>query len=514
MHKMAEPLATGKLVAVIGAGAMGAGIAQVAATAGHRVRLLDARAGAAEQAISGLCATFDKLASKGKVSADAARDAKLRLAPASELAELADAALVIEAIVENLLAKQTLFADLESIVAGDCVFATNTSSISVTAIAAALQAPGRLAGMHFFNPAPLMALVEIVSGLATDVAVADTLFATAQAWGKQPVTARSTPGFIVNRVARPYYGEGLRLLTEGAADCATLDAVFREAGGFRMGPFELMDMIGLDVNFAVSKSVWNAYFNDPRFAPSLIQQELVAAGFLGRKSGHGFYAYGADASAAQPACLPPAAQPQGTRLYETTGPTATLLARLHAGCPESQTPCASPDGRLAEAGGAVLFLTDGRSASQRAAESGIANTVLIDLALDYRSATRVAIAAAEQSAPDAIAAICGLLQAAGFVVSQLADVPGLAVMRTVCMLANEGADAVYQNVCSASAVDRAMRLGTNYPQGPLAWADSLGLPTVHGVLAKLAAAYGEDRYRTSPLIARKFFSGKTFHEPP
>lgn len=255
---MATALSPDQTVAVVGTGAMGAGIAQVAAAAGHRVRLLDARPGAAERAVADLRATFDKLAAKGRLTAAEAAAAKARLHPAAQLVELADAGLAIEAIVEDLDAKQALFGELEGIVGAGCLFATNTSSISVTAIGARLKTPGRLAGLHFFNPAPLMALVEIVSGLATDAGVAATLFATAAAWGKEPVRARSTPGFIVNRVARPYYGEGLRLLGEGAADCATLDAVLREAGGFRMGPFELMDMIGHDVNFAVTQSVWKA----------------------------------------------------------------------------------------------------------------------------------------------------------------------------------------------------------------------------------------------------------------
>ena len=504
-------LPTEKLVAVVGAGAMGAGIAQVAAAAGHRVRLLDARPGAAATAVAGLCATFDKLAAKGKLSAEAATAAKARLLPASELADLADAGLVIEAIVEDLAAKQKLFSELESIVAADCLFASNTSSISITAIGAALQNPGRLAGLHFFNPAPLMALVEVISGLATDPAVADTLYASAAAWGKQPVRARSTPGFIVNRVARPYYGEGLRLLYEGAADCATLDAVLREAGGFRMGPFELIDLIGLDVNFAVSKSVWAAFFNDPRFTPSLIQQEMVSAGFLGRKSGRGFYTYGESTASVQAQSAAPCPVPHGIRIYGETPLAAALAARLQANGLKIEHSSASPDDRIAEADGASLFLTDGRSASQRAAESGIANTVLLDLALDYRTATRLAVAAAAQCSPAAVKAASGLLQAAGFAVSQLADVPGLAVMRTVCMLANEGADAVYQQVCSAAAVDQAMQLGTNYPRGPLAWADAIGLPLVRQVLANLAASYGEDRYRISPLLAQQVHSGKNFH---
>ena len=288
---VSQPLITPSVVAVVGTGAMGAGIAQVAAAAGHVVKLLDNRPEAAAKAVAGIQAQFGKLADKGKLSPDAAQAASARLIAVENLADLADAALVVEAIVESLEAKQKLYRDLEDIVGADCLFGTNTSSISVTAIGSALKRPERLAGLHFFNPAPLMALVEIVSGLATDKTVADTLFATAAAWGKTPVHARSTPGFIVNRVARPYYAEALRILNEGGADCATLDAIMREAGGFRMGPFELMDMIGHDVNFAVTRSVWNAFYNDQRFLPSLIQQELVDAGFYGRKSGRGFYDY-------------------------------------------------------------------------------------------------------------------------------------------------------------------------------------------------------------------------------
>jgi len=505
------PLPQQAVIAVVGTGAMGAGIAQIAAAAGHPVKLLDARPDAAVRAVAGIRAQYLKLAEKNRLTVEAAQAAGDRLQAVEKLADLADCALIVEAIVENLEAKQKLYADLEAIVSPDCIFGTNTSSISVTAIGSALKRPERLAGLHFFNPAPLMALVEIVSGLATDKAVADTLFATASAWGKTPVHAKSTPGFIVNRVARPYYAEALRLAQEGAADYATIDAVMREAGGFRMGPFELMDMIGHDVNFAVTNSVWRAFYNDQRFLPSLIQQELVDAGFYGKKTGRGFYDY--REGAVKPEPQSEAAQtPAGkiTVFGESTAADALADRLAHSGLSFSRAP--ETDGRIAEIGRAALFATDGRSATQRASESGVANTVLIDLALDYSKATRLAIAAAEQCEPAAISAATGLLQAAGFVVSRFLDIPGLAVMRTVAMLANEAADAVNQGVCSESAADSAMRLGVNYPQGPLAWADAVGVATIRNVLANLGASYGEDRYRISPLIQRAFFAGRNIHD--
>lgn len=508
---MISPLPSDAVIAVVGTGAMGAGIAQVAAAAGHTVKLFDAREGAAARAIEGLRAQFGKLADKGRMDANAARAAGERLVAVAELSALADATLVIEAIVESLEAKQQLFTSLENIVADDCVFGTNTSSISITAIGARLQRPERLAGLHFFNPAPLMALVEVVSGLATDRAVADMLFATAQAWGKVPVHAKSTPGFIVNRVARPYYAEALRLAQEGAADYATIDAVMREAGGFRMGPFQLMDMIGHDVNFAVTKSVWSAFFHDPRFLPSLIQQELVDGGFLGKKNGRGFYDYREGASAALPATEAPQALPEAICVCGDSAAARALAQRLISAGVAFTTAGSNDDGRIAVAGAATLYVTDGRSATRRAAELGVASLVLIDLALDYATASRIAMSAAGQCSAAAANDATALLQAAGLQVARFADVPGLAVMRTVAMLANEAADAVNQGVCSASAADAAMKLGVNYPQGPLAWADAIGPSVIHAVLTHLGESYGEDRYRISPLLQKTFYSGRKIH---
>ena len=508
---MSPPLSKQAVIAVVGAGAMGAGIAQVAAASGHPVKLLDTRAQTAEHAVAGIRAQFAKMAEKGKMTVEAAADAGERLIAVNELSDLADASLVIEAIVENLQAKQKLYSDLEVVVGADCLFGTNTSSISVTAIGAALQHPERLAGLHFFNPAPLMALVEIVSGLATDRAVAQTLFATAVSWGKTPVYAKSTPGFIVNRVARPYYAEAMRVLNEGGGDPATIDACCREAGGFRMGPFELMDMIGHDVNFAVTRSVWNAFYNDQRFLPSLIQQELVDAGFLGKKTGRGFYDYREGAVRPAPNTEATQGASDAIAIYGDSAAAKALAERLRANQVSFSQSGANGE-LIAAAGDARLYVTDGRTATRRAFDTGIANTVLIDLALDYNKVTRLAASVAAQCATASAAQAIGLLQAAGIAVSRFNDVPGLVVMRSVAMLANEAADAVNQGVCDARGADAAMRLGVNYPCGPLAWADAVGLPKINQVLTNLGQAYGEDRYRVSPLIQHKVFAGKNFHD--
>ena len=503
-------LPTSAAVAVIGAGAMGAGIAQLAAVAGHPVWLHDRRAGAAEVAIAGIRTQLAKLVEKKKLSAEQFDAASAALKPATALEDLREAKLVVEAIVEDLEAKRGLFAALEALLGPDAILASNTSSLSITAIAAKLKRPERLVGMHFFNPAPLMALVEVIAGLATDAALAATVFATAERWGKTPVHARSTPGFIVNRVARPYYAEALRLLQEGVADVATLDAVMCESGGFRMGPFELMDMIGHDVNYAVTRSVFDAYYGDPRFQPSLLQLELVQAGYLGRKSGRGFYDYREGATKAAPASLAPQPRPARIELTIADPLAAALAKRLDAsGSLLALTMADASDGRIATVDGVALFASDGRSATARAAALGIGEVVVIDLMLDAATAKRAAIAVAAQSPPAALVAITGLLQAAGFAVSQLADSPGLAVLRTVAMLANEASDAVHQQVCNAAAVDIAMRGGVGYPIGPLEWAARIGARTVLAVLDNLTRHYGEPRYRASPRLRQQVLASST-----
>jgi 3-hydroxybutyryl-CoA dehydrogenase len=279
-----------RAVLVVGAGIMGAGIAQVAAQAGHPVGLFDTRENAAQNAIEKLRNSLAALVAKGKMSALDAQALLANIVPIARLQDAASSSLVVEAIVEQVQAKQTLWQQLEDIVGTDCVFASNTSSISITAMAQGLRHPERLVGMHFFNPVPLMKLVEVVSGLHTAPHIAADIFALAQTWGKVAVHARSTPGFIVNRIARPFYAETLALLQEQCTSPVVVDACLK-AIGFRMGPCELMDLIGHDTNFAVTESVYKANFYDKRYMPSLLQRELVDGGLLGRKSGRGIYNY-------------------------------------------------------------------------------------------------------------------------------------------------------------------------------------------------------------------------------
>ena len=514
---MAAAVPRDATIAVIGAGTMGAGIAQVAALYGHRVQLHDARFGAADAGKRAIADTLAERVAKGRLRSPEADAALARIQTVVTLADVCVAQLVIEAIVEDLAAKRELLSQIENVALPECIVASNTSSISITALGAGMKRPERVIGMHFFNPAPLMPLVEVVSGLATSADVVETTYATAVAWGKTPVRAASTPGFIVNRCARPFYAEGLRLLAERAADPATIDAVIREAGGFRMGPFELIDLIGLDVNLAVTTSVWDAYCHDPRYAPSVLQRECVAAGFLGRKTGRGFYDYALGAVKPEPQTE--ATRPHPTRIvmHGENSATSALVERIaKAGVAVEQARADSrfPAGALhvpGEAGGAWLALTDGRTATARVMATGVRDLVLHDYALDYSVATRIAVARADTCSEAAYASVVGALQAAGVTVSRLDDVAGLAVMRIVAMLANEAADAVVQGVADADAIDLAMQKGVSYPLGPLAWGDAIGAAAIRDVLANLVIHYGEDRYRISPLIARRAATGFPLH---
>jgi 3-hydroxybutyryl-CoA dehydrogenase len=462
-------LSTSQPVGVIGAGTMGAGIAQLAAAAGHPVLLFDAWEGAAEKGKARIVQGLEAQVKRGKMSAADMGALVARIGIAPNLEALAGAALAIEAVVEDLDIKRKLFADLERVVGPEAILATNTSSISVTAIGRDLQRPARLVGMHFFNPAPVMKLVEVVSGLATEPQVAATIFDTAKAWGKVAVHAKSTPGFIVNRVARPYYAEALRLCEEQVADPATLDAVMTEGAGFRMGPFALMDLIGNDVNLAVSQSVFAAFHMDPRFRPSNLQQELVNAGRLGRKSGRGHFNYAE--GAVQPAPATQAVDPSTVPLTFTLGALTDL-----------------PNMRI--------MPTDGRTAWMVAEACG-KPVILTDLTAAPGVASRLAFATSADVPATIVAAFIAALSAQGLTATRLPDWPGLVALRTLAMLANEGFEAVLQGVADEAAVDAAMIYGVNHPKGPMAWAREVGLGRILSVLDHIHALTGDPRYRAS-----------------
>lgn len=490
-------------VGIAGAGRMGAGIAAVAAAAGHKVLLYDALEGAAERGRDTLAADYRALIERGKLSEAVAQQRIELIEIVGDPQALGGAGLVVEAIIENLDIKTELFRRIEAASDPATILATNTSSLSIAALGGRLTRPERLAGFHFFNPAPVMPLVEVIGAPATAAEVVDTLMATARAWGKTPVRSAATPGFIVNRVARPYYAEAMRLLNEGAGDVATLDAVMRECGGFRMGPFELTDMIGHDVNYAVTCSVYDAFFQDPRYRPSLVQKALVEAGHFGRKSGRGFYDHNENAERPKAAEISMGPRPDEIDVRGDLGPCETLaqLAEaagiaVHRSTGEGAIIC----------GGIALALTDGRTATERTAQSG-EPVVLFDLSRDYASAKRVAIALPDGATAEQSATAAGFFQSIGKVVSRLDDAPGLLVMRTVAMLVNEAQDALQQGVASAADIELAMVAGAGYPAGPIAMGDAVGPSRVLTVLENLAQAYPEGRYRASPLLRRRALGG-------
>lgn len=279
------------VIGVVGAGAMGAGIAQVAATAGHQVVLFDLSDAQLQKSKANLARVMARLVEKGRVEANEAENIQARITYVDNLGEFNSCDMVIEAIVENLKVKQEVFARLEKEAKPGAVLASNTSSLSIASIGSELEKPQYVIGVHFFNPAPLMPLVEIVPSLLTDAGLTQKVFNLVKSWGKTTVIAKDTPGFIVNRVARPFYSEAIKMLEEGFADAPTIDWAMKTIGGFRMGPFELTDLIGHDVNFVVTETVWKEMFYDPRYKPSITQKRLVEAKCYGRKSGQGFYSY-------------------------------------------------------------------------------------------------------------------------------------------------------------------------------------------------------------------------------
>ncbi|EMH4162255.1 3-hydroxyacyl-CoA dehydrogenase [Pluralibacter gergoviae] len=449
-----------RTVAVIGSGTMGIGIAEVAAAAGQQVLLYDIDQGATDRALASLRQRLEARVAKGKL---ADTRALAQIIPVSDLAALSAADLVIEAASERLDVKKALFAQLAEICSPHALLTSNTSSISITAIAADVRHPERVAGLHFFNPAPVMKLVEVVSGMATSAASIAQLIRCVTGWGKQPVQCHSTPGFIVNRVARPFYGEAWRALEEQVAPPEAIDAALRDAGGFPVGPLALTDLIGQDVNFAVTCSVFNAFWQERRFLPSLMQQELVMAGRLGRKSARGVYRW-----------------PEGA-LQVTHYPEIPAHRRAQS---------VNKEGDTVALDGVLLLETRGETAEAESVRRG-QPVVLLDLC---EGELAVVAAAASNRLEETEKAI-GWLQQQGKRVLVIEDYPGLLVWRTVAMLINESLDALQKGVAGEEDIDTAMRLGMNYPRGPLQWGARLGWQRVLQLLENLQRYYGEERYR-------------------
>lgn len=490
-----------RIVLVVGAGIMGTGIAQVAAQTGHSVWLFDTREGAAQGALEKLRNSLASLVTKGKMTDLDAQALLANIVPVARLQDAASSSLVIEAIVEQAQAKRALWQQLEDIVGADCVFASNTSSISITAMAQGLRHPERLVGMHFFNPVPLMKLVEVVSGLHTAPHIAADIFTLAQTWGKVAVHARSTPGFIVNRIARPYYAETLALLQEQCTSPVVVDACLK-AIGFRMGPCELMDLIGHDTNFAVTESVYQANFFDKRYMPSLLQRELVDGGLLGRKSGRGIYDYAESAIKPQLVATPNANFPvaKGVQLHGSDPRIDAWASRLTtAGI--SFIHQRNSDWIGLSTPTLQLRQTDGRTASSLGA-----NVAVFDMAFTTEGSHALAWAPSARASSACAAEAQAWLSALAYQPQQVADQCALIVARTVAMLINEAADAVQQGVCTVEGANQAMKLGVNYPAGPFDWLAAWSAQGVIQVLEALDAQYRGERYRVSPWLRQQAYA--------
>lgn len=456
-------------VAVCGAGAMGCGIAQLAATAGASVTVFDVNA----QSLAGGAARIEtdlgRLVARAKITADESSAILGRLRWTKDLADIGEQDLVIEAVIEDQAIKQSLFADLETVIGECAILVTNTSSIPVARLARDVRGAGRFAGMHFFNPATVMKLVEVIAAPDTDETVLAVIEAVARSWGKLPVRVADVPGFIVNRVARPFYAEGFRALQEGV-DPVLIDLLFREAAGYRMGPLELADMIGHDVNFAVARSVYDSYFGQTRFVPQLAQAALVDSGRFGRKTGRGIYAYDGSQVAAPAAAASAAEQ--------------NMMAEGGLGAV------------LAEDGAIRIMVTHGATAAEESRRAG-RPVVLVD----WRAATGKAVgfAAADDVAGAAAEQIAGW----GVAPYRLPDRPGLVVARTLAQIANAAGDAVLERVSDEAGIDTALQFGANYPFGAFAWADRVGRPALAAALAEIAAATGQPLYAPSEYWSRQ-----------
>jgi len=494
---------------VIGAGAMGRGIVQVAAAAGIRVLISDAQEGAAEKAVAFIADMLDRAVAKGRASAADATATKDRIEVVhGGLMPFTDCQVIVEAIVENLEVKRELFSGLEEFVDDDCVLATNTSSLSVTAIAAGCRRPNRVAGFHFFNPVPLMKVVEVIGGELTDAWVTDALAGIARRMGHHPAVTVDMPGFLVNHAGRGFGTEALRIVGEGISDFPGIDRVLRDAAGFRMGPFELMDLTGLDVSHTVMESIYDQFYQEPRFRPSPITRRRVMAGLYGRKSGRGYYDYADGKMVSPPEQNVPEAEPLPVWVSpaepEAQAALTKVLRDAGAAVREGTNP---PDD-------AVLFVTPfGDDATTATVKQGLdaKRTVAIDtLSGLARRRTLMTTPVTDAAMRDTAHA---LLAGDGTPVTVIHDSPGFIAQRVLATIVNIGCDIAQQRIARPADIDTAVRLGLGYPHGPLGFGDAIGPRRVLAILEAMEHFYGDPRYRPSPWLRRRALLGVSLTTP-
>lgn len=487
---------------VVGAGAMGRGIVQIAAQAGIQVMLYDTSAQAVAAARDSLKAVWAKLAEKGKITPSDAEASLARVVACDSLQAMATADMVIEAIIERLDIKCSLFRELEAIVAPDCILASNTSSLSITALAQACGRPDRVAGFHFFNPVPLMKVVEVIDGLRTDPVVGDALMVLARTMGHTPVRARDMPGFIVNHAGRGMNIEGLKVAQESVAPFDQVDAIMREQAGFRMGPFELMDLTGLDVSHPVMESIYHQFYDEPRFRPSPIAAARVAGGLFGRKVGQGFYAY-PEGQKVVPADAPVPAVHSGLNVwlapYHSVGHkrAAALFRELGVQVVASEVP--PPDALIV-----VTPFGEDTATVVAAHQLDAERTVALDTFFGLEQGRRRVIMCSDATLPVWRDAAHALLASDGTAVSVIADSAGFVAQRIVASIVNVACDIAQQSIATPEDIDLAVSLGLGYPKGgPLSIGDALGAAHVLEILRNMQRVTGDMRYRTSLWLQRR-----------
>lgn len=495
-------------IGIVGAGAMGRGIAQIAAAAGFPVKLHDARPGAAAEARDFVGKMLARAAEKGQMPKAAADEATARISVVERLEDFAGCKLIVEAIIEAVEPKQELFRKLEGIVGDDAILATNTSSLSVTAIAAGCKRPERIAGFHFFNPAPLMKLVEAVAAVRTDPDVVETLAAVAQRFGHACVRCQDTPGFLVNHAGRAFGTEGLRIVGEGIADTATVDNILREAAGFRMGPFELMDLTALDVSYPAMNAIYTQYYHEPRYKPSPLIERRYTAGLYGRKVGCGWYEYKDGAIVRPPEPAAPTTKPASVWIGPGTKDIRATLVELAAKLDVRVDRSARPeDGSLC----LVAPFGDDATTSATTLDLDPKRTVAVDPLHGLKGRrTLMTTPLTDAAHRDAAQA---LLAADGTAVSVIHDSPGFVAQRVVAMIVNLGCDIAQQRIAAPADIDLGVRLGLGYPKGPLAMGDAVGAQTVLTILERMHAFYEDPRYRPSPWLKRRAKLGVSLLTP-